>query len=76
MSTILQKNSAKVLHQAERKIAREFGISAGIIVGDDRLRNDYILNDNHNYNRVYLLAVVVASFRLLHLLLHFIYHII
>ena len=52
MSTVLQKYNAKVLHLAEQKVAREFGITPGIIGGEDRLINDYILNDNYNYNVV------------------------
>ena len=50
MSTVLQKYNAKVLHLAEQKVAREFGITPGIIGGEDRLINDYILTDNYNNN--------------------------
>ena len=52
ISTALQKANAKVLHLAELKVAREFGFSADIIGGEERLFNDCVLNDNHNFNPV------------------------
>ena len=50
MSTALQKANAKVLQLAELKVAREFGISADIIGGEERLFNDCVLHDNHNFS--------------------------
>ena len=50
ISTALQRANAKVLHLADMKVAREFGISTDIIGGDERLFNDCILNDNYSSN--------------------------
>ena len=46
----LQKANAKVLQLADMKVAREFGISADIIGGEERLFDDFVLNDNHYFN--------------------------
>ena len=45
MSTALQKANATVLQLPEVKVANEFGISADIIGGEERLFNDSVLND-------------------------------
>mmetsp|Transcript_5106 Transcript_5106/g.8358 ORF Transcript_5106/g.8358 Transcript_5106/m.8358 type:complete len:104 (-) Transcript_5106:3054-3365(-) len=51
ISTALQRATAKELHLVEMKIAREFGVSADIIGGEETLFNDCLLNDNHNFNQ-------------------------
>lgn len=51
-----------MLYLAEQKVDREFEITPGIIIGgDNRVINDCILHDNHNYYPLQVSWVVIAS---------------